>query len=149
MRTIDGFDELRAASGEEIGVSRWQEVDQTTIDAFSDISGDRNPLHLDPEVGARSPFGSTIAHGLYTLSLSTGFTAELVRFENLGLVINMGFDRVRFVAPVLVDTKVRMRLALGEVTDVRSGVNIALLETFESEQGTAVCIATAVLRCIA
>jgi acyl dehydratase len=76
MLTITGIDELKAKVGEEIGVSDWHEVTQAEIDAFADATGDHQWIHVDPERAAQSPFGSTIAHGLYTLGLGPVLTYE-------------------------------------------------------------------------
>ena len=83
MLTITGIDELKAKVGEELGVSEWHEVTQAEIDAFADATGDHQWIHVDPERAAQSPFGSTIAHGLYTLGLGPRFTYEA--YDDRGL----------------------------------------------------------------
>ena len=69
MLTINGLDEMRAQVGEELGVSDWHEVTQEEVDRFAAVTGDDQWIHTDPERATQTPFGGTIAHGYYTLSL--------------------------------------------------------------------------------
>ena len=93
MLTITGIDELKAKVGEELGVSDWHEVTQEEIDAFADATGDHQWIHVDPDRAAQSPFGSTIAHGLYTLGLGPRFTYEAYAVEGFAFGVNYGYDR--------------------------------------------------------
>ena len=147
MRTIRGKDELIAATGEELGVSEWHHVGQEQIDAFAAATGDHYWLHVDPERAAAGPLGSTIAHGLYTLSLGPMFTDAIVRFEGFAATLNYGYEKVRFPAPVPVDSRVRMRSELVEVDEVPGGAQARLRQTFELDGGAKpVCVAGSVLR---
>jgi len=145
-RTIHGVDELRAATGQELGVSPWYDVTQDRIDAFAEVSGDRYWIHVNPERAAASEIGSTIAHGLFTLSLGPMLMESIVAFDGFPRMLNYGYDRVRFAAPVPVGSRVRMRLAVHGLTDAAQAVRATLLQTFERD-GTAkpVCIATSIL----
>jgi acyl dehydratase len=116
---------LRARVGEEIGVSEWLTVAQDRIDAFADLCGDHQFIHVDPQRAAETPFGGTIAHGFLTLSLLTWFAAGVrPRIAGTRHSVNYGFDRVRFVAPVPAGGRLRGRFRLtsldervpGEVT---------------------------------
>src|SRR5213596_1686683 len=107
MRTITGLDELKQAEGEELGVSDWHEVSQDDINAFADITGDHQWIHVDPERARDTPFGGTIAHGLYTLSLGPKFTFELFSIDGFAFGLNYGYGKVRFPAPVPVGSRVR------------------------------------------
>jgi acyl dehydratase len=128
MLTITGIDELKAKVGEELGVSEWHEVTQPEIDAFADATGDHQWIHVDPERAAQSPFGSTIAHGLYTLGLGPRFTYEAYAVE--------GFD-----------SRVRMRATLESVDDVPGGIQMKVTQTFEREGGEKpVCVAEQLVR---
>ena len=109
MRTITGLDELKQAVGEELGVSGWHEVGQSDIDAFTDVTGDHQWIHVDPERAKDSPFGTTIAHGYYTLSLAPKLSDEVFTMDGFAFAVNYGLNKVRFPAPVPVDSKVRMR----------------------------------------
>ena len=90
-----------ATTAEEIGVSDWVLVDQALIDRFADATMDRQFIHVDPQRAAASPFGTTIAHGLLSLSLLPHLIANVrIVEEDYELMVNYGFDRVRFVSPV-------------------------------------------------
>jgi acyl dehydratase len=147
MLTITGIDELKGRVGEELGVSSWHEVTQDDIDAFAEVTGDHQWIHVDPEKAAQTPFGGTIAHGLYTLSLGPKFTYELFAVEGFAFALNYGFGKVRFPAPLPVDSKVRMRATLAGVEDVAGGVQVTITQTFEREGGEKpVCVAESLAR---
>jgi acyl dehydratase len=147
MLTISGIDELRAKVGEELGVSEWHEVTQDAINAFADATGDHQWIHVDPDRAAQTPWGSTIAHGLYTLSLGPQFTFALFTIEGFAFGLNYGYNKVRFPAPLPVDSRVRMRATLSSVDDVPGGVQLTITQTFEREgEEKPVCVAEAVSR---
>lgn len=149
-RVLRGLQELEQAVGQEIGISGWHEVTQAEVDAFAHVTGDRNPIHVDPAVGATTPFGSTIAHGLYTLSLGPKLNYTLFEVEELGTALNYGYDRVRFPAPLPIPSRVRMRLRLEDVAATPGGAQARFTQTFEREGGPGrpVCVATFLLRFI-
>jgi acyl dehydratase len=147
MLTISGIDELRAKVGEELGVSEWHEVTQEAINAFADATGDHQWIHVDPERAAQTPWGSTIAHGLYTLSLGPQFTFALFTIEGFAFGLNYGYNKVRFPAPLPVGSRLRMRATLSSVDDVPGGVQLTITQTFEREgEEKPVCVAEAVSR---
>jgi acyl dehydratase len=147
MLTITGIDELKAKVGEELGVSDWREVTQDEINAFADATGDHQWIHVDPERAAQTPFGGTIAHGLYTLSLGPRFSYEAYSLEGFAFGLNYGYDRVRFPAPLPVDSQVRMRATLSSVDEVPGGIQIKVTQTFEVEGGEKpVCVAEQLVR---
>jgi acyl dehydratase len=147
MRTITGLDELKQATGEELGVSEWHEVTQKDIDAFADATGDHQWIHVDPERAKDTPFGSTIAHGYYTLSLAPKFIDEIYEMEGFAFAVNYGLNKVRFPAPVPVDSKVRMRAKLAELEEIQGGAQMIMELTFEREGGEKpVCVAELVAR---
>jgi acyl dehydratase len=147
MRTITGLDELREAEGEVLGTSDWHEVTQADIDAFADITGDHQWIHVDPERAKDTPFGGTIAHGYYTLSLAPGFTAQILSLEGFAFAINYGLDKVRFPAPVPVGSRVRMTARLAGLEDVPGGGQMTLELTFERDGGEKpVCVARSLAR---
>src|SRR5687767_3302203 len=116
---VHGVEGLRELIGKPIGPSDWREVTQEMIDAFAEISGDDQWIHVDVERAKReSPFGTTIAHGNLTLSMVDGFRDELLGAIPPGakLGVNLGYDRVRFPAPVPVGSDVRATM---EIVDVR------------------------------
>ena len=147
MLTITGIDELKAKVGEELGVSDWHEVTQERIDAFAAATEDYQWIHVDPERAKDTPFGSTIAHGLYTLSLGPKFGYAMFSMEGVAFGVNYGYERVRFPAPLPVDSKVRMRATLDSVEDIPGGAQFKITQTFEREgDDKPVCVAEALAR---
>ncbi|WP_417232915.1 MaoC family dehydratase [Brevundimonas sp.] len=113
---------LAGLVGTEVGVSRWITVDQSRIDAFADITEDRQFIHIDPIAAARTPFGGTIAHGFLTLSLLSAMTFDAVPpLEGVAMGINYGFDKLRFLAPVRAGSQVRGRFRLLSAEDKGGG----------------------------
>ena len=114
----DRLPELTALCGTEVGVSDWKLIDQDTIDAFAAVTGDDGPIHTDPEAAARiAPFGGTIVQGFMMLSHLTGFAKSLdLPQERVVFRLNYGFDRVRIITPVPVDSRIRGRFKLGELS---------------------------------
>lgn len=147
MLTINGIEDLKARTGEELGTSEWKTIDQAAIDAFADATGDHQFIHVDPEKAAQTPFGGTIAHGLFTLSLGPVFQSEIFTIENVAFALNYGYGKVRFPSPVPVDSKLRMTATLAGVEEVPGGVQAQVTQTFEIEGGSKpVCVAEALIR---
>jgi acyl dehydratase len=147
MKTITGLDELKASEGEVLGTSEWHEVTQDAIDAFADVTGDHQWIHVDPERAKETPFGGTIAHGYYTLSLAPMLTDEVLKMDGFAFAVNYGLNKVRFPAPVPVDSKVRMRAKLAELEEIPGGAQMIMELTFEREGGDKpVCVAQTVVR---
>ena len=118
--------DLKEKVGKEIGTSKWIVLSQDTIDAFADVTGDHQFIHVDPAAAAKTPFGGTIAHGFLTLSLLAAMADEaLPAVSGRAMGVNYGFDKVRFVAPVRSGKRVRGRFTLVEVTE-RSPKEFAL-----------------------
>jgi acyl dehydratase len=133
----------------ELGTSGWHDVPQTAIDAFAEVTGDRQWIHTDPDRARRSPFGGTIAHGYYTLSLVPKLLDEVFPLDRFAAAVNYGFDRVRFPAPLPVGERVRMHANLDAVEPVHGGATLRLGLTFEREGGDRpVCVAQALVRVI-
>ncbi len=147
MLTITGAEEMKAKIGEELGVSGWHEVTQEDIDAFAEVTGDDQWIHVDPERARDTPFGGTIAHGYYTLSLAPKFMYELVSFEGFAFGVNYGVNKVRFPSALPVGEKVRMRIELAGVDDVPGGIQVTTKMTFEREGADKpVCVAETLAR---
>ena len=107
------IDEFRSRIGEEVGISDWLEITQERIDAFAALTGDDQFIHVDPDRARETPFGGTIAHGFYTLSvLSYLGRGHRPRLQGMTRSVNYGFDRVRFVSPVKVNSRIRARFRL-------------------------------------
>ncbi len=147
MLTITGLEEIRAKVGAELGVSEWHDVTQADVDAFAEVTGDHQWIHTDPRRATQTPFGGTIAHGYYTLSLHPRLAAQIVAFEGFAFAVNYGLNKVRFPAPLPVGNRVRMRATLVDVEDVLGGAQITMKLTFEREGGDKpVCVAESLVR---
>lgn len=133
MRVFTGPEDLAAAVGEEIGTSTWLTIDQQRIDTFADATGDHQWIHVDPERAAGGPFGTTIAHGYLTLSLVVPFMLEIYRVENRTHAVNYGLNKVRFVAPVPVGSRLRGRLVLADAAPIDRGMQLTWAVTIECE----------------
>lgn len=108
--------------GREVGISSWITVDQARIDAFAEVTEDRQFIHVDPGLAAKTPFGGTIAHGFLTLSLLSRMTQEATPvLQGVVMGINYGFDRVRFLQPVRAGSRVRGRFKLLEAGEKDGG----------------------------
>jgi acyl dehydratase len=123
-REVRTIEEAKALVGQEIGVGKWVQITQEQVNAFADITGDHQYIHVDPERAAKTPYGGTIAHGYLTLSLLPTLSRdrEGVRL-NLGgrMSINYGLNRVRFPGPVHVGKRVRLRTTLAKVEEINPG----------------------------
>ena len=147
MLTISDLDELRARTGEELGVSDWYEVTQPEIDAFAAVTGDDQWIHVDPERARQTPFGGTIAHGYYTLALHPRLAKQLISYDGFAFAVNYGLNKVRFISPLPVGNRVRLRLALVGVEDVVGGAQVTMKLTFEGEGALKpVCVAEQLTR---
>ncbi len=133
MRVFTGPDDLRSATGEQLGVSDWLTVEQERIDTFADATGDHQWIHVDPEKAAAGPFGATIAHGFLTLSLLPYLVAQIYRVDGVRMGINYGLNKMRFPAPVPVGSKVRASAELAEVEEVSGGLQLVLRVSLEVE----------------
>lgn len=130
---VEGLDGLRTAVGAELGPTGWLTVDQSRIDAFAEVTGDHQWIHVDPVRARESPFGSTIAHGYLTLSLCNLFLPQMLAVEQVGMGVNYGANTVRFPAPVPVGSRIRGRGVVLACDDVPGGVQVAIRITAEVE----------------
>ncbi|MBK7473390.1 MAG: MaoC family dehydratase [Betaproteobacteria bacterium] len=150
MITLDPRTDLSIWAGREVAVSDWLEIAQAKVDEFADATLDRQWIHVDPERAAReSPFGGTIAHGFLTLSLLSHLYQTCIRLEPRRMGINVGFNRVRFTAPVKVGTRIRARFALDRAETVKDGLQFVWKVTIESEgSDKPACVAEWVTRAL-
>jgi acyl dehydratase len=147
--TVDGVEGLRELMGEEVGPTDWLEVKQEDIDKFADVARDHQWIHVDVERAAKeSPFGGTVAHGNLTLSLIDHLRSQLFRQEGVAMGVNLGWNRVRFPAPVPAGARIRARAEVTSVEDKGNGwVEVATRFTVEREDGDKpVCVAESVGR---
>lgn len=114
--------ELAALAGQEVGVSAWTLIEQARIDAFADVTEDWQIIHIDPHRAKAGPFGGTIAHGLLVLSLLPKMAYEATpQIEGVQVVVNYGFDKVRFLHPVRSGERVRGRFKLSDAVAKDAG----------------------------
>jgi acyl dehydratase len=131
IRSFAGVTELEAAVGTHLGFSSWHTVTQDQIDQFADVTGDHQWIHVDPNRATAGPFGQTIAHGFLTLSLLPRLTAQVYEITGAGMAVNYGADRVRFPAPVRVNSRIRAAVELTAVLPKGNGHQIASRVTIE------------------
>lgn len=112
-----------ALIGSELGVSDWVEVTQENVDVFADTTIDHQYIHVDQEAAAQTPFGGTIAHGFLSLSMLSHFAENGcgVGVENAKMGLNYGFDKIRFLQPVRVGSRIRGRGVLMSVDEKNPG----------------------------
>ena len=111
-------DNVRSLIGGELGVSEWIRIEQARVNAFADTTEDHQFIHVDPERAAATPFGGTIAHGFLTLSLLPRMMEDIGGgMADAVLGLNYGFDKIRFLAPVKVNSRVRARAKLLDVQE--------------------------------
>jgi acyl dehydratase len=134
--------------GQEIGVSDWMLIDQERVNAFAEVTGDRQWIHVDVDRANReSPFGGPIAHGYLTVSLLAKFAQECIAVDGIKLAVNYGLNRVRFAAPVKVGSRVRAHFVLVGVDDIPGGAQMLWQATVEIEGGPKpACVAEMVTR---
>ena len=133
MKKFSGLDEFVAAQGSQLGPTDWLEVTQERVNLFADATNDHQWIHIDPERAANGPFGGTIAHGLLTLSLLPQFTHQLYTVDNVAMAINYGYNKVRFITPVRVGSKIRARAEIAKVDQLDGAVQARVTVTVEIE----------------
>lgn len=116
-------DDFDNAVGQEIGVSDWFDVTQEDINTFADVTRDHQFIHIDPEKAADTPFGGTIAHGFFTMSMLSHFAENGcgISVQGAKMALNYGCDKVRFLQPVLVGSRIRGHSQLASVTEKKPG----------------------------
>ena len=131
MKRFNGLGELAEAAGTDLGTSDWIVIDQERIDRFAEATGDHQWIHVDPERAKEGPFGATLAHGFLTLSLLPVFQHELYAVDGVRMAVNYGLDRVRFMWPVPVGSKVRARAEVVGAESLDGAVQVTFSTTFE------------------
>jgi acyl dehydratase len=125
--------ELASAVGKALGVSEWLSIDQNRINLFADATGDHQWIHVDPEKAKTGAYGATIAHGYLTLSLVNLFLPQIIDVQGISMGVNYGCEKVRFPAPVKVNSRVRGSGELVKVEEVKGGVQATIRVTVEIE----------------
>jgi acyl dehydratase len=133
MRQFANLDELRGAVGQVLGEGEWFTVTQAIIDKFADATGDFQYIHVDPVRAKDGPFGTTVAHGFLTLSLVPRLGQTVYKVGGIATGINYGSNRVRFIEPVKVDSRIRSRVKLLAVEPHPPGARITTESTVQIE----------------
>ncbi len=147
MKHFAHLQDLASAVGQEIGLSDWISVEQRRIDLFAEATGDHQWIHVDPVRAAQGPFGATIAHGFLTLSLIPELFAASFEIDDVRMGINYGLNRVRFLNPVRVGSRLRGRFKLLSFEPLEGGAQLIVEATIELE-GSAkpACVAESISR---
>jgi acyl dehydratase len=132
--------------GLELGPSSWIEVPQTRIDTFAEAIDDRGSIHVDDDLAANGPYGTTVAHGFLTLSLLPAACDEVMPLDTTIAVV-YGLNRVRFPAPVFAGSRVRATFRIDSIEPAGGGVQVTMTATVEREGGEKpVCVAELIFR---
>jgi acyl dehydratase len=148
MRDIANLEELRTLIGTEVAVSDWIAITQQRINTFADATSDHQWIHVDVERSkAESPFGGPVAHGFLTLALLPALFENAIRMVDVKMALNYGLNKVRFPAPVPVDSRLRARLTLGSIEEIEGGAQLVWSVVVECEGNPRpVCVAEFVMR---
>ena len=129
-------DAARALIGTDLGASDWLLIDQEKVNAFADVTGDHQFIHVDPVAAAMTPFGGPIAHGFLTLSLTAALQAPgAIVLQGIKMGINYGCDKLRFLQPVRVGKRIRVRSKLLGIEDKGGGRYLLRNETTVEIEG--------------
>lgn len=112
MTTKLTLEELETSTDRDLGTSEWETIDQQQIDMFAEATHDHQWIHVDPEMAAQGPFGTTVAHGYLTLSMLPYFVSQVLNVTDVKMGINYGTEKIRFTAPVPVGSQVRLKATL-------------------------------------
>ena len=148
IREIQGLEELRTLIGQVLGTSDWFEVTQERVNLFADATGDHQWIHTDPvRAKTESPFGTTVAHGYFTLALINTLSQQSFHVVGPRMVVNYGLNRVRFPSPVKVGSRIRMHTELAEVKELQGVATVTCRQKFEVEgESKPVCVAETIVR---
>ncbi|MBL6629284.1 MAG: MaoC family dehydratase [Actinomycetota bacterium] len=146
-RIINGADELKSLVGEHLGYSPWVDITQEQVNMFAEATGDHQWIHVDVERATAGPFGAPIAHGYLTLSLGPMLYPQVVEIRGFTMGVNYGTNKVRFMSPVPVGSRLRLGVKILDVADIAGGVQNTLEFTFEVEGAAKPsCVAEVVFR---
>ncbi|MBD9679456.1 MaoC family dehydratase [Pseudomonas sp. PDM18] len=151
MKSYETIAELQGLVGQVVGTSDWLTIDQKRIDTFAEATGDSQWIHVDPERAAKGPFGTTIAHGFLTLSLLPPLMTDAFEIRNVKMGLNYGLNKVRFVQPVPVGSRLRGHFKVLAWEPLEgNGAQITYEMTVEVEGASKpACVAETILRVFA
>jgi acyl dehydratase len=148
MKIFKTLSDLAACVGQEVAISDWTTITQQQIQQFADATGDQQWIHVDVERAKAGPFGAPIAHGFLTLSLIPLFFEGSITVLESRMGVNYGLNKVRFIAPVPVGSRLRARLKLLACEPIdQGGMQMTWETTIEREGGVKpVCVAESLAR---
>jgi acyl dehydratase len=147
MQTYAHLADLAARVGQALGSTDWVDIDQARIDQFAHATGDHQWIHVDVERAKAGPFGAPIAHGFLTLSLLPMFFERGFAVADVKMGVNYGLNRVRFIHPVKVGSRLRAHFKLLGYEPLEGGAQLTVEATIEIEgQPKPACVAETVSR---
>jgi acyl dehydratase len=148
MRIFQTLSDLSACVGQEVAVSDWITVTQPHVNQFAEATGDHQWIHVDVEKAKAGPFGAPIAHGYLTLSMLPRFFETTLAIAESGMAVNYGLNKVRFMAPVPVGSRLRARMTLVSSDPVENNGLQLVWDVVVEKEGSAkpVCVAQTVVR---
>ncbi|MNO93329.1 putative enoyl-CoA hydratase 1 [compost metagenome] len=151
MKSYETLAELQGLVGQVVGTSDWVVIDQQRINTFAQATGDHQWIHTDPERAAQGPFGKTISHGFLTLSLLPTFMTNAFELRNVKMGVNYGMNKVRFIQPVPVDSRLRGHFKVLSFEPLEgNGAQVTYEMIVEIEGATKpACVAETILRVFA
>lgn len=126
---------LLGSEGTKLGESEWLRIEQDRVDGFAEVTGDHQWIHVDAVRAMAGPFGGTIAHGYLTMSLVNFFLPQLIEVCGFAHAVNVGADRLRFLAPVKVGSRIRGTGEIVSVEEIKGAVQAVVRVTIEIEGG--------------
>ncbi len=130
------YDSPVAMMGQEgalLGPTDWLLIDQDRVNGFAEVTGDHQWIHVDPDKAKDGPFGGTIAHGYLTMSLANFFLPDLIEVRGFSHAVNVGADRLRFLSPVKVGSRIRAAGEIMTVEEIKGAVQSVVRVTIEIE----------------
>lgn len=139
--------DLMGAEGTVLAPTEWLEIDQERVNGFADVTGDHQWIHVDVERAKAGPFGGTIVHGYLTMSLVNYFLPQLIEVRGFAHAVNVGADRLRFLSPVKVGSRIRGAGEIVSVEEVKGGIQSVVRVTIEIEgQDKPACVLDTISR---
>jgi acyl dehydratase len=144
---VEGLEAFSDMVGQHLGYSDYVTVTQEQVNLFADATGDHQWIHIDPERAAKGPFGQTIAHGYFTLSLIPVLMGQVVNVTGVTMGVNYGANKVRFPSPVPVGSEIRAGASVASVEKFDGGIQVAMDVTIEVRDAVKPsCVAQVVFR---
>ena len=130
---IDKPADLLGMVGTKMGPTGWIKVEQNRVDGFAEVTGDHQWIHVDAERAKSGPFGGTIAHGYLTMSMINLFLPELMEVRGFAHAVNVGLDRLRFLAPVITGSRIRAASEIVSAEEIKGAIQAIVRVTIEIE----------------